>query len=202
MAAARQRRYYQRQPKGFKIEDLVWLFTPTLGVRGTHKMMTNWSGPWLVIKRVNDLMYTIKATEHLNYEGQTTVSIDRLRLYVTEADQPVPLPVASLPLDMAGNETVETIPMTGGVTMPGKLEVSKAEVSPPRSAPSASNEEEQTGEGDELSIPDNTPLFTNNTLDTSDPTMSPSGSSSSSSPNYKAVPPSNLASWRAQDTLL
>ena len=91
MAVARQRRHYQRQPKFFQIEDMVWLFTPTLGARGSTKMSSNWSGPWEVTTRVNDLMYIIRAKYEMKINKTATVAIDRLRLYNQGQDEPLPL---------------------------------------------------------------------------------------------------------------
>ena len=82
LAIARQRRYYKRQPKQFYEQDLVWLFTPTLGARGTLKMHSNWSGPWEITKKKNDLVYEIEATPETGYKGKLVVAIDRLRLYL------------------------------------------------------------------------------------------------------------------------
>ena len=88
LAVHRQRRNYQRQPKQFEVNDWIWLFTPTWGSRGSTKMSSNWSGPWLVTSKENDLVYEIEATDEIIFEGRVTVSIDRMRLYLKDLDYP------------------------------------------------------------------------------------------------------------------
>ena len=110
LAATRQRRNYQRRPKSFQVQDLVWLFTPTLGARGSTKMTSNWSGPWEVKEKVNDLVYKIEASPESNYEGVATVSIDRMRLYVKDVDHPSPKLEDPEEVEMPGNEFATSIP--------------------------------------------------------------------------------------------
>ena len=83
---------------------MVWLFTPTLGARGTLKIHSNWSGPWKVIRRIKDLIFEILATEETGYRGKLVVSIDRLRLYLKDQDTPNPLSKFTASLAQEGNE--------------------------------------------------------------------------------------------------
>ena len=97
LAVERQRNNYQRKPKQYAVNDLVWLFTPILFERKTPKFVTGWSGPWTIIKQINDLMYTIRFQsdkEDLDTPPrEETVSIDRLRKYYPNAyDEPKLLP--------------------------------------------------------------------------------------------------------------
>ena len=110
LAVHRQRRNYQRQPKQFEVNDWIWLFTPTLGSRGSTKMSSNWSGPWLVTRKENDLVYEIEATDEINFEGRVTVSIDRMRLYLKDLDYPCQLTENKADLHMTGNEMAQAIP--------------------------------------------------------------------------------------------
>ena len=89
---------------------MVWLFTSTLGARGTLKMHSSWSGPWQVIRRVNDFIYEILATEETGYRRKLVVSIDRLRLYLKDQDTPNPLPQFTASLAQEGNTFLTTIP--------------------------------------------------------------------------------------------
>ena len=110
LAATRQRRNYQRQPKSFQVQDLVWLFTPTIGARGSNKMTSNWSGPWRVTEKVNDLVYKIKASSESNYEGIATVSIDHMRPYLKDVDHPSPWIEDPRGVEMPGDEFANSIP--------------------------------------------------------------------------------------------
>ena len=75
LAVQRQRQYYQQQPKSFDTSDMVWLFPPPLGARGTLKMHSNWSGPWKVVRKINDLIFEILATEETGYRGKLVVPL-------------------------------------------------------------------------------------------------------------------------------
>ena len=66
-------------------DDLVWLFTPTKkdkqGIRGA-KYGLYWTGPWLVIRKISDVLFTIKSHGNWNRKEVTTVvSIDRVKRY-------------------------------------------------------------------------------------------------------------------------
>ena len=73
-------------------------------------MSSNWSGPWEVTARVNDLMYTIRAKPEMKINKTVTVAIDRLRLYSQGQDEPVPLTKEAADVEQTGNEMFETIP--------------------------------------------------------------------------------------------
>ena len=106
----RQRKNYSRKVKHFDTNQQVWLFTPILHERKTPKFVTGWSGPWTILRRINDLMYEIKFDDARYTKRIETVSIDRLReYYADQSSEPIPPPPG--PLRMDGDEFTVSIPM-------------------------------------------------------------------------------------------
>ena len=73
-------------------------------------MNTGWSGPWKVIRIVNDVVYEIESQME-QISKKVIVSIDRIRLYVEGQDHPIPLPtdVSEDHLRLPGNEFVTLV---------------------------------------------------------------------------------------------
>ena len=66
--------------------DQVWLFNPKRRRGRSHKLQTNWEGPYTVKERINDVVYRIQQ------EGQRklkVVHLDRLAKYYFRVGLPV-----------------------------------------------------------------------------------------------------------------
>ena len=107
VAIERQKNNYRRTPKEFKAGQRVWLFTPVIGERKLPKFVTGWTGPWVITRVINPVTYEIKFKKD-GISKKDVVSIDRLRLYLTDdPEEPHLHPTAnhsSLPGD--GNITL------------------------------------------------------------------------------------------------
>jgi len=109
MAVARQRRAYHHSNEIFEEGNLVWLFTPTLGQRGVHKLHTGWTGPWKVRRKINPVTYEIAPTEKLNHPRKEIVSIDRIRRYYPDAFNTVISPEPGMQINFDGDFFAEDI---------------------------------------------------------------------------------------------
>ena len=114
MTIERQRLNYSRTAKTYNKGEMVWLFTPVLFERKTPKFVTGWSGPWKIIEKINDLMYTIQFTSENRNEDSLpvrteTVSIDRLRRYYPDLSD-VQIPPLNQNHQMAGDEFLTQLP--------------------------------------------------------------------------------------------
>jgi len=75
----------QGQP--LKENDLVWLFTPRVNTKIGKKLTTYWTGPWKIIKRISDVLFTIRIEGEWNKRiFEIVASIDRLKLYKYDPD--------------------------------------------------------------------------------------------------------------------
>jgi hypothetical protein len=124
-AVIRQRRRYVQDKQLYVENAEVWLFTPVTKPGGSRKLATYWTGPWLIHKKINDLIYTLQPSPILKEQNklakETTVSIDRLKPYYpgTGADPNV-LPILSPhDLDMDGDEFAEYVDVAQDVSQSG-----------------------------------------------------------------------------------
>ena len=103
LAVSRQRRSYQRNKVSYCLGDRVWLFTPMIGQRQVNKMQTGWSGPWTVIRCINEVTYEIEPHSSFNYPKTEVVSCDRLRKFFDdEADAAIP-PLSQQSVSLSGD---------------------------------------------------------------------------------------------------
>ncbi len=108
-AVVRQRRQYHQERKSFRPGVRVWLLTPSVKPGTARKLANPWSGPLVVcLDGVNDVMVRIRPLPEWSSDQNTrVVSIDRLKLYGSEAKARPPADDADL--DMAGDEYVEHV---------------------------------------------------------------------------------------------
>lgn len=106
---ARQRRAYHADAKIFIPGQKVWLFTPRLRPGQSKKFATYWTGPWTVLRKLNDLMFEIDPDSSWLRKSPETVSIDRLKpFFESELDSSRQFPPSpSADLSMAGDEHAE-----------------------------------------------------------------------------------------------
>ena len=112
-AIDRQRRAYHKDKKSFQQGDLVWLFTPKLRPGQSKKFATYWTGPWMVDRRVNDLLYEIRPDPSWQRKHNEVVSIDRLKTYYpneTDGGRLMQPPPADADLRLQGDEHAEHLP--------------------------------------------------------------------------------------------
>ena len=82
-AASRQKKYYDQKAgeSGFKIGDWVYRWYPP----AAHgKFSSGWTGPYLVIQRLSDLLYRIQASKRAKPK---VVHVDHLKKYYFEDDE-------------------------------------------------------------------------------------------------------------------
>lgn len=119
-AVQRQRRQYNLEKKSFAAGCQVWLFTPVAQLGESRKLSTYWTGPWTILRAVNELMYEIMPDPTwVAQKGPLVVSIDRLKLYqAEEGDAPNQPPEDGDDLLMEGDEFAEGVqlpqPPAGG----------------------------------------------------------------------------------------
>ena len=112
-------------PEGSK----VWVFNPVK--HGSRKFSTWWTGPWVVVKRVNDVVYTVRP-EDRPQESPQAVGIDRLREFRGDHQVAPPPGFRLPPLDL-GDETIPPPEPDSGEEGAEEAEVFRAMA--PRPAP-------------------------------------------------------------------
>ena len=88
----------------------VWVFNPVM--HGSRKFASWWTGPWVVVNKVNDVVYTVRPEERPQEEPQS-VGIDRLREFRGEYQVAPPVGFRLLPPDL-GDETIPPPEDQGG----------------------------------------------------------------------------------------
>ncbi|MCU7833552.1 MAG: hypothetical protein KZQ56_13460, partial [gamma proteobacterium symbiont of Lucinoma myriamae] len=78
-----QKRYYDTHSKKaqlryFEVGQLVWLHDPSRKVGVCHKLMNRWKGPYVVIRKLDDLIYLIKKSSK---QPVKAYHVDRLMKY-------------------------------------------------------------------------------------------------------------------------
>ncbi len=107
-AVVRQRQRYNMQAPAFKVGAKVWLFTPTVEEGASRKLSSYYTGPYTILRKINELMYEIQPPAHWNMRRQSMeVSVDRLRLYVPAVGQPDVPPMPHQDLLMHGDPHAE-----------------------------------------------------------------------------------------------
>jgi hypothetical protein len=99
----RSRINYSGKIKGepVKVDDLVWLFTPRVNTTIGKKLTTYWTGPWKVIKRISDVLFTIRIEGDWNKRIlEIVASIDRIKPYKYDPD------AYSLQLDLRREDVI------------------------------------------------------------------------------------------------
>ena len=84
LAVERSRRTYNHHLQGKPLEegDLVWLYTPKVHPGESKKLTCFYSGPWEVLKKVSEVLFTIRTCGSWNRKTiEVTASIDRLKRY-------------------------------------------------------------------------------------------------------------------------
>ena len=74
----RARRVYSGREKRYPAQSQVWLFTP---VKTNKKLNSGWSGPWLVLRQVSDVLVEIQSMAWNKQKITMVVPIDRLKEY-------------------------------------------------------------------------------------------------------------------------
>ena len=104
----RQRQRYNMQALEFKVGAKLWLFTPTVEEGASRKLSSYYTGPYTILRKINELMYEIKPPAHWNVRRQSMeVSVNRLRLYVPSVGQPDVPPLLHQDLLMHGDPHAE-----------------------------------------------------------------------------------------------
>ena len=87
---ARRRRYYYDNPKRLMEPGTrVWLMTPVIRTSpGQRKSLRSpWTGPWTIVKRVNEVVYEIQPHHNWSRKGNEVVTVDRLKIYESPDDE-------------------------------------------------------------------------------------------------------------------
>lgn len=73
--------WYDRKAKKSQFEEgqKVWLFNPHRTVGKSPKLQSNWEGPFVVVKKINDVVYCVQKTPR---HRKKVVHADRLATYV------------------------------------------------------------------------------------------------------------------------
>ena len=83
-AVVRQSRQYHDKLVQYQEGDKVWLYTPPsakdIREKGS-KFASGWSGPWVIKRKINSVVYEIEPTERWPNRAHPVVSIDRLKPY-------------------------------------------------------------------------------------------------------------------------
>ena len=110
----RQRRRYHQEYKEIQPGSKVWLFTPVLKHQQVRKFTHFWTGPWTVLRKVNDLMLEIDPDPSWGPTyNSVVVSIDRLKLYCPPSPVSHP-PDPSLDLSQDADPFLEHFHATSG----------------------------------------------------------------------------------------
>ena len=137
MAVERRRQSYLKAKQGYQSGDRVWLLTPVSKPHVARKLQDHWSGPWLVLNKLSEVLYEIKAPEHWKIMKHVqVVSVDRLAPYPKAAVEERLAPDDS-DLEMVGDEFVER----PEVYHPPEFEVKSRPAPPPRPTREDSDEE-------------------------------------------------------------
>jgi transposase InsO family protein len=66
-SAERRKRYYDTSRRGKQYEEgeLVWLFNPQRKIGKSPKLQKCWSGPFKIVKKLNDILYQIRKRDKL-----------------------------------------------------------------------------------------------------------------------------------------
>jgi len=111
-AVDRQRRAYHQEAKHFQEGTKVWLFTPRLRPGQSRKFARYWTGPWTIVKRINELMYRIAPDPTWLRKKDEVVSVDRLKLFhddeISDITKYQP-PPEDADLSMTGDEHAEQV---------------------------------------------------------------------------------------------
>ena len=113
-AIRRQRRAYCQAKKKYTVGQQVWLFTPRRKIGESSKYRVYWTGPWSVVRVVNDLTYEISPHPSWPRKGQEVVSIDRLMPFYSDREDGDDAAAGEVPsqhddLGMEGDEFAEQI---------------------------------------------------------------------------------------------
>ena len=115
-AIVRQRKSYYKDKESFEPGDAVWLFTPALKKGQSKKFATYWTGPWEVLAKHNDVVYTIKPDPSWGRKRNEVVAVDRLMRFQHYEGQAATVGVAPHPqadLEMMGDEHAEAVKVPG-----------------------------------------------------------------------------------------
>ena len=81
-AIQRCRRYHYNQPKfTFPIGSRVWLLTPVTRPGQRKSFLSPWTGPWVVLSKVNEVVYKIGPNPNWSHKQTHVVTADRLKKY-------------------------------------------------------------------------------------------------------------------------
>ena len=81
-AVERQSKQYDMPIRKFEVGDKVWLFTPTIKKTKGSKLTIFWTGPWIVIEKISDVVYAVKTLGDWNKKQiAVTAGIDRLKQF-------------------------------------------------------------------------------------------------------------------------
>ena len=93
MAVERARMDYSAKLRGKPLaeDQLMWLFTPKINKSVGAKFSMYWTGPWVIIKKISDVIFRIKTYGEWNKTRiEVVVGIDRLKHYNERLDKPIP----------------------------------------------------------------------------------------------------------------
>ncbi len=78
----RRRALYNRERHLFQPGDKCWVFNPSSSAKSGRKLARYWSGPWVVVRQINDVLYRL--TPHAEMGSllpEQNISIDRMKTY-------------------------------------------------------------------------------------------------------------------------
>ena len=77
-----RRYYYNNKERSFKPGDEVWLLTPIIKPGQRKSFLRPYTGPWTVVRKINEVTYEIKPHPLWSRKTNVVASIDRLKPYV------------------------------------------------------------------------------------------------------------------------
>jgi hypothetical protein len=87
--AVRQKRIYDLKSSGNNLEkgQKVWLFTPFQRKGLSSKLARKWTGPYIIIEKLGDVLFKIKKNINNKKEKTKLVHFDRLKLYFDDTSE-------------------------------------------------------------------------------------------------------------------
>lgn len=115
-AVLRRRRLYNKDKKYYEPDAMVWLFTPVDSTKdkvASRKLANYWTGPWRILRKVNDLTVVLiqvtPANDALQPIKEITTSIDRLAPFKPGSPAQPMLPELVLGARLDNDEFAECI---------------------------------------------------------------------------------------------
>ena len=107
----RKRCSYQGHLMEYEEGQRVWLFSAKPSTPNSRKLATYWTGPWRIIRKINEVIYEVGSDQRWDYQNTHLVAIDRLMPFIGQSDDLTlhQVPTNEHDLDMEGDEFAEDV---------------------------------------------------------------------------------------------